>query len=263
MEGSGPKASERVLDILLLLAQQSKPQSLRQLTELLSLPRASLHRLLKSLEVAGYLDQSNGEYSLGAQSYHLARLIGEESEHMSFPGCARPTLEWLARESGETVILGMLSEQRREIVYADVIVAESPLQYAVPAGDRRPLYSSATGKCVLAFMSVEETERYIANTDFIAITPQTTRREDIEAILETVRATGVMQDRDGHFVGAGAVASPICRASGEVFAAIVVAGPNERIDSSPVDVADIVHEGGRRISRIMGYEGRYPPARQG
>lgn len=257
---AGPRAGSRVLDILLTIAQTPQPQSLRQLTESLNLPRASLHRLLRTLESGGFLIQKSDGYALGPKSYRLAQLINRRAPSSDFPDCARPVLEWLASETNETVILGVLSERRKEIVYADVIVADSPLRYAVPTGDRRPLYSSATGKSVLAFMPPEELEHYLAETEFEAITPYTTRKEQIRAILAELRRKGVIHDRDGHFVGAGAIASPIFNRKGAVFASVVVAGPNQRLDDNPVSVPDLVRDAGESISRILGYEGDYPPS---
>lgn len=255
----GPRAGSRVLDILVAVAQTNAPQSLRQLTDHLDLPRASLHRLLRSLQASGFLIQKPGGYALGPKSYTLGHLINRSAPASEFPDCARLVLEWLAGETNETVILGMLSEQRTEIVYADVILADSPLRYAVPSGDRRPLYSSATGKSVLAFMPPEEQERYIAETRFEPITPYTTRKDQIGDMLATVRRTAVIHDKDGHFVGAGAIASPIFDRKGAVFASIVVAGPNERLEENPVPVEDLVREAGESISRILRYDGDYPP----
>lgn len=257
----GPPGSLRVLDILLALAQAGEPRSLRQLTESLNLPRASLHRLLRSLEMAGFLAQEGRGYAIGPESQRLARLIGAGARPIQLTQVARPVLERLAAEADETVILGLLSERRLEIVYADVIVADSPLQYAVPAGDRRPLYSSATGKCVLAFLPEDEQQRYIAETPFEPLTPFTTRPDQIGPLLERVRQTGVIHDKDGHFVGAGAIASPIFNGSGDVFAAIVVAGPNDRLDRIAPHVTALVREAGKSISRLMEYEGPYPPPR--
>lgn len=251
-----------MLDILLAIAQAPAPQSLRELNGKLDLPRASLHRLLRMLEAGGFLVEEADGFALGAQTHRLARLVSGSLPPSpgQFPQCARPVLEWLADETHETVILGALSDRRREIVYSDVIVAESPLQYAVPTGDRRPLYSSATGKAVLAFMPPEEQQRYLEDVEFEAITPFTTRRDQIGALLKEVRERGVIHDRDGHFVGAGAIASPIFDRRGAVFAAIVVAGPNERLDQNPADIRLLVREAGTGISRILGYDDVYPPA---
>lgn len=258
-ERGGATSALRVLEILEALAS-SDARSLRELTDLMQLPRASLHRLLRSLEGAGFLTESGQRYSIGPRSQRLAQLLSAGGQLANLAERARPVLERLAARTGETVILGRLSEERSEIVYVDVIVAESPLQYAVPSGDRRPLYSSATGKAVLAFMPPEEQSSYIAKADFKAITPFTTRREDIGAILAQIRQQGVGQDKDGHFIGASAIASPIFGANGEVFASIVVAGPADRLEQISEKIVELVREAGEAITRMMGYEGPYPPS---
>ena len=259
-DGAGPRAGLRSLQILMVLAAKGSGMSIGQLSTQLDVPRASLHRLLRSLDGNGFLDMVDGVYSLGAKSFILARLIDSVIETREFPACARPVLEQLSRDTDETVILGVLSDTGTEIVYADVIVADSPLRYAVPAGDRRPLYSSASGRAVLAFQPDQTIEEYIDSVDFIPLTPSTVGKAEIQAVLENIRAEGVSIDDGGHYRGASATASPVFDSTGKAFGAIVVAGPTNRIRSSGVDVKQLIHEAGETISRILGYTGSYPGA---
>lgn len=258
-ERGSKNSALRALEILETLAS-TDGRSLRELTDSLRLPRASLHRMLRTLEGTGFLVENGQRYSIGPRGYRLAKSLATAGQPIHLAQRARPILEMLAAETNETVILGRLSEGRSEIVYVDVIVAESPLQYAVPSGDRRPLYSSATGKSVLAFMPPTEQSDYIGKAEFKAITPFTTRRNDLEPILGRIRQHAVVHDKDGHFIGAGAIASPIFDANGEVFASIVVAGPNDRLDLASKKIKDMVREAAQEITRLMGYEGSYPPS---
>lgn len=196
---------------------------------------------------------------MGPATFALAHQIVSNQVGPELPQLARPVLERLASDTGETVILAALSDSRREMVYVDVIIADSPLQYAVPSGDRRPLYSSASGKSVLAFLSDEEQDRYIGEAEFRAVTPFTTRRDNIRSILEQVRQSCVIHDKDGHFVGAGAIASPIFNADGQAFASIGVAAPNERLDRIADRAENLLRSAAAEISGLIGYDGPYPP----
>lgn len=257
-EAGVSSSSIRVLEILEALSNAG-PQTLKELTDRLDQPRASLHRLLRSLEEAGYLAQEGREYRLGTKTVTLANRISQSTHTAELTPRAHPILVRLASDTAETVILAALSDSRQEMVYADVIVADSPLQYAVPSGDRRPLYSSAAGKAVLAFMPAEEQANYITTAEFRAITPFTTKREQLPEILAKIRSSGVIHDRDGHFVGAGAIASPIFNARGEVFAAVVIAGPSDRLDRIATTGIRLVREAAEEISRAMGFADAYPP----
>lgn len=260
-KNDGPKAGLRSLHVLMELARSRSSMSMGEMAQEFDLPRASLHRLLRSLEADGFLLNSAGRYVLGPKSIELARLIEQLNHNEEFPGCARPVLERLAEKTSETVILGRLSEERTEIIYADVVVADSPLRYAVPAGDRRPLYSSASGKAVLSFLSIEEISRYIENTEFTPLTPLTTTKQQLPGFLDKARKTGLVIESGGHHLGAKAIASPVFNDRGKVFAAIAVAGLAERMELIEVDIPHLVHEAGETISRILGFKDPYPSIR--
>lgn len=254
----GPRAGLRSLQILMALAARGTGMSIGELASELTLPRASLHRLLRSLDASGFLDARDSEYRLGAKSFILARLIDSALEAKEFPACARPVLERLSKEADETVILGVISDTRTEIVYADVIVADSPLRYAVPAGDRRPLYSSASGRAVLAFQPKDEIDAYIDEFEFTALTPSTVRKHELRPLLKQIREQGISIDNGGHYAGASAIASPVFNGEGKAFGAVVVAGPTHRIRSHEDDIKRLVLKAGEAISRLLEYSGPYP-----
>lgn len=257
---NGPRAIQRVPEVLAAIAAKRGGSSLAELSQQLKLPKTSLHRLLRTLEHGGYLAHEAGSYHLGPESFHLAKLIERAAPVEIFPACARPVIEWLAQETQESVMLGVLSEQKTEIVYIEVIDSVAPLRFTVPLGNRRPLYSAASGKAVLAFMPAETQQDYLNSTEFLQLTPDTTRKDEMPALLEEARANAVVFDRNGSFVGGSAVASPAFDRRGHIFCAVSVAGPTERIESSRSQYELLVRKAGERISRILGYKDEYPPS---
>lgn len=256
---ANPRAILRVPDVLMAVAVSPGGAHLADLVQTLGLPKTSLHRLLRTLESGGYLLRDGQTWRCGPESFRLASLLAAAAAPAEFPACARSIMERLASETGETVMLSELSDSGRESIYTDVIESSSLLRFTMRPGHRRPLYSVASGKAMLAFRSEEERRLYSEQTDFVAFTPETTTRDQLPAVLAEVAATGVVLDRNGIIEGASAIASPVFDAEGRAFAALSVAGPTERIESNRARIAQLVRQAGEQVSRQLGLTGTYPP----
>jgi DNA-binding IclR family transcriptional regulator len=257
-QDAGPRAVLRVPEILLALASR-RSATLAELCQVLDVPKTSLHRLLRTLEGGGYLTYRDGSYALGPSSLHLSRMIDAAAPSAGFPANARPVLEGLARETGETIMLGVLAEGGDEIVYVDVIDSTAPVRFTVPIGDRRPLYSAASGKAVLAFLPKAKREAYVERCEFVPFTPLTVRREALPEQLREAAEQAVAVDDGGKIVGAAGIASPVFGSRGDVFASVSVAGPAHRVLASRSEFGRMVRAAGAQISRIVGFNGEYPP----
>ena len=258
-QDGGARAILRVPEVLMEIAGARRGLSLAELDARLSIPKASLHRLLRELGRGGYLVHEAGAYRLGPSSFHLAGLVTQAGPARPFPGCARPELERLAVATGETVMLGVLSESGAEITYVDVIDSRAAVRFTIPIGDRRPLHSVASGKAVLAFLPGAAVRAYLEQADFTRFTAQTTSKDELPTVLREIAAAGVALDCGGRAAGASALASPVLDADGWAFAAISVAGPADRIALAAPRLAALVLTAGERISRVLGYTGAYPP----
>lgn len=257
-QAPGARAVLRVLGVLCELAAHPAGMPLVDLAERLDVPKASLHRILRTLRQAGYLTLAEGVFRLGPEARGLARMIGEACPPLPFPDCLRPALDWLAVETGETVMLGLPDEALDDIGYAVVIESAHPIRFGVAAGDRRPLYCAASGQAVLAFLPEAARRAYLARTDFVAFTPLTLDGARLEAAWASIRREGYACDVGGRVEGASGVASPVFDADGRVCAAISVAGPVDRIAASLAHMGDRCRRAGERASRILGFRGDYP-----
>lgn len=256
---AGPRAILRVPEVLIAVATRRGGASLAELGQVLGLPKTSLHRLLRTLEHGGYLVREGGRYAPGPESFRLGRLLGQAATSDDFPASARPVLESLARESGETVMLTVLSDRGHEIVYVDVIESEAPLRFTLRPGNRRPLYAVASGKVMLAFLPAEAQADYLAQAEFVRFTADTTRREEMPQVLQAARESAVVFDQNGIVDGAAGIASAAFDAEGRVFCSVSVAGPTDRVRAHRTALEAQVLAAGERISRVLGYDGVYPP----
>lgn len=258
-EEAGPRAILRVPEVLMAISDKRGGSTLAELSQQLKLPKTSLHRLLHTLEHGGFLVRQSGLYTPGPESFRLARLIAQAMPTQDFPACARPVLEWLAHETGETVTLNALSDRGTETIYVDVIESEAPLRFTVRVGNRRPLFSVAAGKVILAFLPPGQQQRYLEQTEFLRFTSETTDKDDMPAVLRAAHERAVVFDRNGIVDGASGIASPVFGRDGAVFCAVAVAGPTDRVEAHRERLERLVLDAGERISRIVGFSAEYPP----
>lgn len=112
----------------------------------LGLHKNNAFRLLATLEIAGYVQQSadNELYHLGPRCLELAHAF---ARNHPFASLARPVLEELVAETGETVHLGVLRGQ--EVAHLDGVLPSQLLLTGSRVGERLPAHCTAIGKALL------------------------------------------------------------------------------------------------------------------
>jgi len=254
----GPRSPLRTVQVLQELATSATGVPLAVLATKLGLPKTSLFRLLRSLESGGYVTSVNGVHQIGPETLKLGVLIGQNRE---FPNCARPAMNWLAAQSSESIILGTISESETDIVYIEVIEATNPLRFITKAGTVKPLYCSANGLTILAYMPADQIKRYLSTVKFVKHAPGTiTTVAGLKQRMKEIRARGVSVSIDGMFEGVYSVAAPVVNAAGAVRVAVSISAPSTRGLKQEDKFASLVSKAGEEISRVLGYTGPYPPA---
>lgn len=249
----------RTVQILHELAQNPPGLSLADMSVRLSLPKTSLFRLLKSLEAGDYVTAWNGGYKMGPATLKLGAAIIQNRE---FPDCAFPAMQSVSERCGETIILGTLADNRREVVYAVVIDATNPLRFISKAGSTNPLYGSASGQILLAHMADKELVAYLRTVTFVKHAPGTVdNAEALQKKLADIRSTGVSASLEGLVEGVFSIAAPIVDMSGKVIAGLSISAPSSRGLGQKGKLKALVMEGGEEISRLLGYQGVYPASR--
>ncbi len=250
-----PRAPVRVMQVISALAGQRDGLSLAQLSEALQLPKTSLFSLLRALEAGGYVMSENGHHRLGPETYSLAAAIQKTD---GFPGNVRPWLSELHKACNETVLVGVPSNDWTQLIYVDVIEASSWLRYSANVGARRPLYSTSLGLTMLAFASPERQQHYMASTPLNAVTHHTiTSRTALQQALRQIRAEGCACS-SGSIEGATGVSAPVFDSSGELQAAVGMAGPTARYERNAEHFEALVVRCGEQMSRALGFTGDYP-----
>ncbi len=248
---AGPQSVGRIFTILDSIAGARVGATLSDLARITASPKTSLVGLLAGLCAEGCLVRdAAGRYALGPRVHALAMraMAGRELAEL-----ARPVLAGLVEATGETAVLGALAPDADLAIYLDRVESSSSIRYAVAVGERRDLYCTAMGKALLAYFEPARLERYLKSTPRRKFTPTTiTGRAELAAELARVRRDGVARSNGERVSSASALAAPIFAADGTVAAALLIAGPSERMRINAKVNERLLRQAAEECSRLAG-----------
>jgi IclR family transcriptional regulator, KDG regulon repressor len=224
------------------------------LSKRLGVAKSTVHRLAVTLVSDGMLEQNpeNEKYRLGIALFGLGALV---RRRMDVSAEARPHLFQLRESTGETVHLGLLD--RSEIMYIYNLESHHAIRMRSDIGVRKPAYCTAEGLAILAFQPDTVVEEIIAR-GLKPRTPTTnTNPKMLWKMLEQVRKQGFAIEDEQSEVGMRSIAAPIRNSSGDVVAAVGVAGPLQRLsDVVLAEFAPKVVETADTVSVRIGYRSK-------
>src|SRR5262249_54295717 len=156
----------------------------------------------------------------------------------------------------ETVSFAVLD--RAEVLYLEVLESPHDFRLASKAGFRRPIYSTALGKALAAFLSVEKRREILGVQKFEAFTPRTISGvRQLEKELEKVRQLGYAVDDEESVLGARCLGVPVLSHLQEPVASISVSGPTTRLERSKIpDIVQKLQKASQSISERMGFRSK-------
>ncbi|MDD4833243.1 MAG: IclR family transcriptional regulator [Lutispora sp.] len=249
---------DRAILLLEELALYQDGCGVTHLSNLTGLHKSTVHRILNSLMVKGYIEK-NGEtdkYYLGIKLLYLSSAI---LDHMDIRKVAKPLLEDLCCRSGEVVHLSVLGNG--EAIYIDKV--ENPnknIRMNSQIGKGSPLHCSGVGKTLLAWKPVEDVEAILGKYGMKAFTKNTiTDIEVMKEHLKQIREMGCAFDEIEHEEGIRCVAAPIFDIRGQVIASISVSGTimhvtKERMPQLAKEVIETANEISYRLGYIKDYK---------
>lgn len=225
------------------------------LAKRLGLAKSTVHRLASTLIKDDMLEQDKetGKYRLGLALFELGARVRRK---MNVFNEAQFALKELVEKTGETAHLTVLDHA--SVLFLYKVESRQAIRMKSVLGARVPAHSSADGKALLAYQTNDMVES-IAVNGLAAITPKTiTELSLLMADLSQVRARGYALDDEETEIGLRAIAAPIRDSSGEVVAAISVAGPIQRMTKKVVlSFAPKVVAAAEAISARLGYSSRH------
>ena len=228
MNNGSIQSVRKALKILELFAV--KPAwSITEVSEELMYPTSTAHRLMVTLEEAGYIyrEHETKKYYLTIKPYLIGSKTGIVNQ---LEKRAQSVIQFLAQEINESVNISIAQG-----IYAVTVLKASPERQfsAVPSiGDKRQLYATAVGKCLLAYNSNGCYDQLMNSQETLqAYTTRTiTDRSIITEELKTVRKKGYAVDREEVEEGLTCFGAPIFDEMNHCIAAISISVPTFRID---------------------------------
>ena len=246
-------SAKKVISILEVFLKQKDKVGISDLAKLSGLSLSTAHRFATTLAKEGYLKQEfkRGKYSLGIKFLEFGRII---LSRLELNNIARPFLEEIGEQSGETVVLAVFDGT--DVINIMRVESRHVLQVHSAIGRIAPLHATAVGKILLAFMPEEEFTKYLGNKELISRTNKTiTNINVLKKELETVRREEIGIDDEENNPGVWSIAAPVRDWTGKVVAAVGIIGPVSRQSLRETEkLKELIKRIGDQISRDMGFK---------
>ncbi|MEV5707189.1 IclR family transcriptional regulator [Actinoallomurus sp. NPDC052274] len=224
---AGAQAVHRALNVLECFRDNAQSISASDIARRLGLSSSTAHRLAQALAEAGFLERDllTARYRLGPSVLELGLL----SYHQRGLHQVLPELDHLSELTGATVDLAIRSGRHAVLVAGGTVRRSS-----TGVGLRRPLYSTALGKVLLAWARPGEDDLsdvgpLRALTDRTIVDPARLRAE-----IDRVRARGYALNDGESAEGVRTVAVPLLDRTGYVRFALAVRSTPEVIGDARI-----------------------------
>ena len=180
----GVQVISRAAAILRSLEGEPAGLSLGDIAKRCGLPRSTVQRLVEALALEELLEvHGRGGICLGPALMRLA-----SRSHVDIVQKARPYLENLGAETGETIVLS--SAAGAELLILHTVISSHSLRVSSGPGGLLNIYGIGGGKALLARMDNEAVIKLIGRK-IKTLTPNTLSLPQLLEQLEEIRSTGI------------------------------------------------------------------------
>jgi IclR family KDG regulon transcriptional repressor len=252
-EDSYLSSVKNALRILKSFTMDDPEQKIGDLSASLGLNKSTVSRTMATLASEGfvYKDPETKRYRLGLSILSLSGIV---NSNMDIYRDSQPILNRLVETIGETAHISVLDNL--EVIYLQKVDCNHPVRFLTHVGRRNPAYCTSSGKVLLAFSNDDVVERVIHN-GLEKFTKNTiTSADRLRSHLKQIKENGYSQSVEELLEGVTSIAAPIYDYKGNVFAALSIVGPVQRIHSHKIPIlAKKAISSAMEISERMGYRG--------
>jgi IclR family KDG regulon transcriptional repressor len=245
-------ALQRGLRLLHLFSESPRGLTAKQVTALSRLPVSTVHRFLANLVTAGFLNRDGeGTHYLGIACFSIGQAaVGQ----LDIRRLSLPYLRELNQQTRETIHLTV--RHGLSAVYVEKLDSPEPLRIHSRIGAAVPLYCTAVGKVMLAYMPADEQERVLPELNIKRQTPNSVGNlQELKAELYRVRKNGYACDLEENELHIRCVAAPIWDHTGSVQSSVSITAPTVRMPVTRLrQLAPLIQKAGLQISLELGYQ---------
>lgn len=233
---------------LLELIGAHQPIGVSELARISEIPKSTAQRALLALRKTGWIALSENDRALWVLTTRAMITCGRPTRlQADLRDLALPVMEDLRRASEETVHLTV--RYRNQLVLLERLDGIKPVRYFFSYGGVAALHASASGKAVLARMSAQELDAFLARP-LLGQTPTTiVDPDELRADLNEVRRLGYATSNGGLVADVNAIGAAILDLAGRPVAALSISAPADRLTPESVSTyGALVSDAARRVS---------------
>lgn len=221
-------SDERMLNIIEALKERTSA-GVTELADVLEMPKSTVHVHLSTLKERGYVVQDEShEYRLSLRFLDMGMTIRQTQDMYDE---VIPKLNQLAEETEEKAWWTV--EENGKAVFIAKAMGSRAIRTNAHIGQHIELYRLAAGKSILANLPDERQNAIIDGYDFPLADGKS--REDLKRELAEIQETGVAYGTEQFLQGVSGIGVPLKDNAGNVYGAISVSGPSNRLDSDRVE----------------------------
>lgn len=223
---TGMQSVLRALDVLEAVAR-SQPVGISGLARSLEIPKATVHRILRTLDGAGWVapqgEPGERRWVLTARALAVGSSVTDQDDLRER---ARPICVELGQRTDENIHLSVPDGDA--LVLIDKVPSTRPVQTVARVGERVPMVLTASGWAFLSRLPAPERAERIPEVVALSKGGQLTRGE-ILAELEGVAARGYDVNAGRWRPDVSAIGAAICDRRGRPVATLSISMPGYRL----------------------------------
>ena len=223
-------ALTRGLQLLMHFSRDERELTGAELARRLGAPRASVFRLLHTLEQLGFVERvgDSSSYRLGIA---VLRLGFEYLAALELTEHGRPVLDTLRDATGYSAHL--VVRDGTEVVFIAKAPGNRASFHSIQVGARLPAHATVLGRATLTGLDVAALTAIFGSAPLKTFTTQTPASvKKLKAMIDADRTRGYGVSEGGFETGISTIAAPVSNERGEVCAAVSITIPAQQIDAA-------------------------------
>lgn len=224
----------RGLQLLMLFNRDERELTGAEISRRLELPRASVFRMLQTLEQGGFVERvgDGAYYKLGLA---VLRLGFEFLASMELTEHGRPVIEALRDQCGYSA--HVVVRDARDVVFIAKVAGRSALFHSIQVGARLPAHATVLGRLLLSDLDLNALRQLYPEPELPKYTPRTPATvEQLKQLIDQDRANGYGVSQGGFESGISTIAAPVFNDRGEVAAAVSITVPAQQVQPGELEV---------------------------
>lgn len=248
-------ALQRGLQLLAEFSRNERELTGAELSRRLGLPRASVFRILQTLEQMGYVERvgESAHYKLGMA---VLRLGFEFLASMELTELGRPVIDDLSAATG--LAAHLVVRDGREVVFVAKSAGRSFIFNSIQVGARLPAHATVLGRVLLANLSMDELAALYRGVELSPYTEHTpTTLVALKAMIDEDARRGHGISQGGFESAISTIAAPVFDHHHTVSAAVSVTVPAQQVDPQQLD--ELVAQVKLAAQRLSQHISHLPP----